>query len=129
MNDPTIGDAEKVVRRVAGEQYTFDGNLGRTRPSTQAFRQDGRDGDVSVYLRSETTPDAVAQEGNQPYQCVVDVGVLRQNGLGIIRTPDKGGPGHCDITGRKTTGVLNRIVQTAQWVDGYAPLDPTAAPP
>ena len=121
MNDPTIGDAEKVVRRVAREQYTFDENLGRTRPTTQAFKQNGKDGSVSAYLWSETTPEAVAQEGNQPYQCTVTVGVLRQNGLGIIRTPDDGGPGHCDITGHKTKRRLDPIVSAAQWVPGYAP--------
>ena len=63
----------------------------------------------------------MSQEGNQPYQCIVVVGVLRQNGLGIIRTPDSGGPGHCDITGRKTRGALNPIVRAAEWVPGYAP--------
>lgn len=127
MDDPTIGDDETVIRRVAEGQHPFDENLGRVRPSTQAFIQDGPDGLVSVYLLSETTPDAVSQEGNQPYQCIVAVGVLRQNGLGIIRTPDSGGPGHCDITGRKTKSALNPIVRAAQWVPGYAPPD-TGAP-
>ena len=121
MNDPTIGDDEKVIRRVARGQHKFDALLGRIRPSTQAFMQNGRDGLASVYLLSETTPEAVAQEGNQPYQCTVTVGVLRQNGLGIIRTPDDGGPGHCDITGRKTKRRLDPIVSAAQWVSGYAP--------
>ena len=121
MDDHTIGDDEKVIRRVACKQHKTDENSGRTRPSTQAFIQDGPDGLVSVYLLSETTPDAVAQEGNQPYQCIVAVGVLRQSGLGIIRTPESGGPGHCDITGRKTRGKLAPVVKAAQWVPGYAP--------
>lgn len=129
MNDLTIGGDEQVIRRVASEQYTFDENLGRTRPTTQAFLQDGKDGLVSVYLRSETTPEAVAQEGNQPYLCVVGVGVLRQHSLDIIRTPDAGGPGHCDITGRKTKSRLTNIVRVAQWVEGYSPLDPPSVLP
>lgn len=129
MDDPTIGDDEKVIRRVFGGPHPFDANSDRIRPSTQAFLQDGKDGLVSVYLLAETTPDAVAQEGEQPYQCVVSAGILRENGLGIIRTPDKGGPGHCDITGRKTKSRLTNIVRAAQWVEGYSPLDPPSVSP
>ncbi len=125
MNDPqddlTIGNDETVIRRVERREQVCDDNLGRRRPTTQAFLQDGRNGLVSVSLWSETTPDDVAKEGDQPYQCTVSVGVLRENGLGIIRSPESGGPGHCDITGRKTKGRLKSIVSQTQWVPGYAP--------
>ena len=120
-DDMTIGDDAMVIRRVSAKQQFFDENTGSRRPASMAFRQNGIAGDVSVYLMLETTFDAVAAGGSQPYLCVVSVGVLRQNGLGIIRTPESGGPGHCDITGRKTTGRLRRIARQAQWVPGYAP--------
>ena len=120
-DDLAIGDDQVVVRRVHSDQLSFDEHLGRRRPSTQAFLQNGRDGLTSVYLLSETTPAAVAAGGREPYQCAVSVAVLRENGLGIIRTPEGGGPGHCDITGRKTKSRLNRIVSAARWVPGYAP--------
>ena len=120
-DDPAIGNDETVIRRVAHNQQLYDDNLGYRRPSTQAFLQGGRDEPTSVYLLSETTPEDVAKEGSQPYQCAVSVGVLRENGLGIIRTPESGGPGHCDITGRKRQGRLNHIVGHVQWVPGYAP--------
>ena len=121
QNDPTVGNDATVIRRVAHNQHLYDENLGYRRPSTEAFLQDGRNGLTSVYLLSETTPEDVAQGGSQPYQCTVSVSVLRENGFGIIRTPESGGPGHCDITGRKTKGRLNRITSHAQWVPGYAP--------
>ena len=60
-------------------------------------------------------------EGTEKYLTTIRVGVIRAAGLGIIRTPDDGGPGHCDITGRKTKGRLNQIVKVAEWVDGYTP--------
>ena len=120
-DDPGIGGDQVVLRRVSERSYSFDENLGRFRPSSQAFLQNGPDGLVSVYLQSETTHSAVAAEGPEPYLAAIPVGELRELGLGIVRDPSSGGPGHCEITGRKTRGILNRIAKQAQWVPGYAP--------
>lgn len=121
FDDPTIGNDSVVVRRVALSEHIFDETIGRRRPSSQAFMQSGRDGLVSVYLLSETTYETVAQAGSQRYLVTVTVGVLRENGLGIIRSSEAGITGHCDITGRKTRSRLNKIARSAEWVPGYAP--------
>ena len=118
-DDASIGDEETVLRRVPNAVY--DENLKRVRPSTQAFLQDGPDGLVSVYLSSETTSEAVASGGPERFLASITVGQLRAQDLGIVRDPSSGGPGHSVITGRKTKGRLNRIVQQAEWVEGYAP--------
>ena len=123
QDDPGIGNDEVVVRRVARREQIFDPETGRRRPASQAFLQNGRDGLTSVYLMSETTPAEVAADGAEEYLVAVRVGALRENGLGVIRTPESGGPGHCDITGRKTRGRLVRIAMQAEWVPGYAPPD------
>ena len=120
-DDAGIDDDEVVLRRISERAYTFDDNLGRFRPSSQAFLQNGPDGLVSVYLESETAHGAVAAEGPEPYLAAITVGELRELGLGIVRDPSSGGPGHCEITGRKTRGILNRIARQAQWVLGYEP--------
>ena len=52
LDDASISDDEVVLRRIAEDFVTDDQNLQRLRPSTQAFRQDGPDGLVSVYLIS-----------------------------------------------------------------------------
>ena len=122
-DDASIGDGEVVIRRVSERSYAFDENLGRFRPSSQTFLQNGPDGLVSVYLASETTPAQVSREGPEPYLASITAGELRELGLGIVRDPSSGGPGHCEITGRKTRGTLNRIARQAQWVPGYAPPD------
>ncbi len=121
FDDASISDDEVVLRRVAENFVADDQNLQRLRPSTQAFKQDGPDGLVSVYLSSETDPATVAAEGPEKYLASIKVGVLRKLGLGVVRDPSAGGPGHCVITGRKTKGRLNRIVCEAEWVSGYAP--------
>ena len=120
-DDADIGDGEVVLRRVAEDFTVYDSNLQRRRASTQAFLQDGPNGPVSVYLSSETTSEVVASGAPEKYMASVKVGVLRGLGLGVARDPSSGGPGHCVITGRKTKGRLNRIVQKAEWVEGYAP--------
>ncbi len=120
-DDARISSDEIVLRRVPEDSKVSDNKLNRIRPSTQAFLQDGPDGLVSVYLNAETTPNVVAEEGPEPFLASIRVGVLRQLGLGLIRDSSSGGPGHCVITGRKTKGRLNQIVQQAVWVDGYAP--------
>ena len=114
FDDPSISNDSVVVRRIALSEHIFDETIGRRHPSSQAFMQSGRDGLVSVYLLSETTYETVAQAGSQRYLATVTVGALRENGLGIIRSPGPGGPGHCDITGRKTRGRLNNIARSAE---------------
>ena len=74
-----------------------------------------------MYLISETKLATVADEGPEKYLASIRVGILRELGLGVVRDPSSGGPGHCDITGRKTKGRLNQIVRKAEWVNGYAP--------
>ena len=121
LDDASISDDEVVLRRIAEDFVTDDQNLQRLRPSTQAFRQYGPDGLVSVYLISETEPATVADEGPEKFLASIRVGVLRELGLGVVRDPSSGGLGHCVITGRKTKGTLNQIVRKAKWIDGYAP--------
>ena len=114
FDDPSTSNDSVVVRRIALSEHIFDETIGRRRPSSQAFMQSGRDGLVSVYLLSETTYETVAQAGSQRYLATVTVGVLRENGLGIIRSADTGETRHRDITGRKTRGRLNNIARSAE---------------
>ena len=120
-DDPGIGDDETVLRRISEAFVVFDDNLQRLRPSTQAFRQGGTSGHGSVYLLSVTNPEEVSNEGPEPYLVPLRARLLLELGLGIVRDPTSGGPGHCEITGRKTRSVLDRLAKFAQWVEGYAP--------
>ena len=122
-DDASIGDDETVLRRVAENFTVYDENIQRIRPKTQSFKQGDKDGLVSVYLSSKTTPESVTSGGLGKYLVSVKVGALRELGLGLVRDTSSGGPGHCVIMGRKTKGRLNRIIQQAEWVEGYAPLD------
>ena len=121
FDTPEISDDEIVIRRVRPDEVVFDRELGRYRPSTQAFKQGGVEGLTSAYLMSATTPRAVAGDSGRWYLAAVRVGILRTNGLGVVLTENERGTGHVDITGRKTRGVLVRVVMAAYWVPGYGP--------
>ena len=60
-----LDDGLTVLRRVRDyEVLEEDGN---PRPSSQAFIQGGPDGNVSVYLASETTPEYLSAYVEEPH--------------------------------------------------------------
>ena len=94
---------------------------GTRRPSSQAFIQGGPDGDVSVYLASETTPERITQDYPGTYVAEVDISAIRGLGLDVEREPVEGDPGHCNITGRKTKSRTRAMARSSRWATGYGP--------
>ena len=97
-----VYDNETVMGRVAQTGITRDEDQGIIRPSNDAFLQGGPEGNVSVYLTSETTPEQITREYPGTYVALVEVNVIRAEGLDVERELVGGDPGHCNITGRKT---------------------------
>ena len=121
---PRIADTEIVMRRVTKLQLTRDTPDGPEVPSSAAFLQNGPDGDVSVYLKSETTPEEVLGNRPETYLVEVQVGTITaKEGLEVVRTPKEGDPGHCDIIGRKTHSRRKHIASASQWILGFGPAD------
>ena len=120
-DDPAIPGDELVVRRVAQDGYTFDHNIGRTRPTGNAYLQDGREGQTSVHRLSKTTAAEVHALGQEPYLAVIQVQELRDEGLGIVFDPKPGEPGHSNITGHKGANLLRRIARKAWWEKEFSP--------
>ena len=117
-----VGDDEIVMRLVRVFELTTDGEGGPRRPSSDAFLQDRADGDVSVWLRSESAPESLVEGYSQAYVCEVGVGFLRGLGLDVKRD-SAGGQGHCNITGHKGRGILRKVVRASVWVSGFGPVD------
>ena len=95
---------------------------GSIRPSSDAFIQGGPEGNVSVYLASETTPERITRDYPEVYVALVDVGVIRALGLKVEREQIEGEPGHCNIIGRKTRGRARAIARNSRWADGFGPV-------
>ena len=116
-----IEDGQVVMRRVRKSQTTTDTNDGPQRPTSDAFIQNGPDGETSVYLASETTPERLTKEYPDAYVAEVEVRAIRAQSLDVERDPIPGDPGHCNIVGRKTRGRAVAIARSASWAHGYGP--------
>lgn len=48
---------------------------------------------------------------------------MRDYGLDIVRDPENGGPGHCNIVGARSLSraKLRQLLRQVHWVMGYAP--------
>lgn len=120
-NPPPIGDGEIVMRRVQADELTTDTEDGPVRPSSDAFKQDGVDGETSVYLRSETTPELLVDGYRDTYVAQISVAEIRDQGLDVEREEIPGDPGHCNIIGHKTRGRLRAIARASRWMPSHAP--------
>ena len=76
-----VSDNDTVMRRVSRTEVTLHGDDGIIRPSSDAFLQGGPQGDVSVYLASETTPERITRNYPGMYVALVEVSVIRALGL------------------------------------------------
>ena len=126
MNQPAqpeaLDDSLRVIRRITHRELLTEGD-GQTRITSQAFIQGTPDGDVSVYLSSETTPEHVTRNRPNTFLAEITIAAIRALGLDVNPEPIDGDPGHCNITGRKTRGKARAMAEQAQWVPGYAPED------
>ena len=116
-----VADNETVMRRVTQREITQHEDQGTIRPSSSAFLQGGPGGNVSVYLASETTPERITREYPGTYVALVEVSVIRAQGLEVEREPIGEDPGHCNITGRKTSAKRRALGRSSRWAQGFGP--------
>ena len=115
-----LDDGLAVLRRVRDYEVLQEED-GIRRPSSQAFIQGGPDGNVSVYLASETTPERITRGYADTYVAEVGIGIIRSQGLDVERESIEGDPGHCNITGHKTRSKSRAIARSSRWAKGYEP--------
>ena len=118
-----IDDNALLLRRVRRSETTRDQANGPERTSSDAFKHDGAEGEISVYLLSETTPERITSAYPDVYVAVVEARLLRQLGLEVERSAVEGESGHCVIIGRKTRSILRAISRSSHWAPGYGPDD------
>lgn len=117
-DDETLADDERLLRRIKKQQIIPDEKQANTyRPMSMAFR-DGSD-EVSVYVRSLTTVDAVL-EGHAEYSLAeITVRLARSVGCMVARTPEDPDPAHRVII-HETKGGMKKaskvFANEASWV-------------
>ena len=117
---PPLADELVVLRRVVAADITTDPD-GVPRPVSSAFRQGGPNGDVSVYLASETTPEFITRYYPEILVAQLTIAQVRSQGLDVVWDPIPRDPGHCNIVGRKTRAVTRNLAEVSVWTAGFAP--------
>jgi hypothetical protein len=133
-DDPTIGDAEDLLRRVARDWIVTEQATQRRRLSSAAFRDGNQE--ISVDLSSLTTPPACLSRGGPSIVGVVSVtaGQARNLKQGVARDPIPEDPAHAIpedpahavIFGEQNRATCKGLASCAKWVfpPESNPLDP-----
>jgi hypothetical protein len=121
IDDLTIDDDEKLLRRIPPWHFYFDKNLGRHRPSSAAFEDHPDGSPMSVHLQSVLVAHGLAVEsilvGHDGYAIAgISVELARANGQGIIRKPRENDPAHAEVFGPKPQGLRKKFAKSADWV-------------
>lgn len=117
-DDESLADDVALWRRVASDQWVYDGNLGRRRPSTSAFDNHHDGTPMSVVVASECS-DGVDNllRGHESFGVVeFTVGFARRLRQGVVRAPLPEQPSHAHVVGRKTDGTKKRFAREARIV-------------
>lgn len=122
-NDATIEDDEVLLRRIypGSGSWIYDQNLGRTRPTSQAFNDHPNGSPMSVHLSSVLAhhglESKIVLEGHEGFALVsITAGLVRQCNQVIVRKPLAGDPAHAEVIGNKTPGVRKKMARNAVWV-------------
>jgi hypothetical protein len=106
-------------RRIPPDKLTHDANQGRLRPSSDNFTDNVKDGTpMSVFDPETCTGLSQILDGHENFLvAAISVAQIRAEGLEVVRTAT-GGPGHCEVVGKKTGGIKGRLAKASVWVVG-----------
>jgi len=117
-DDRSVQDACRLYRWLGHEDFKWDHNLARARPTSAVFQHD----EMSVVLG-----DTLAASGRKPVDvanpCLVSLEArcVRARGQTIRRDPADDEPAHGLVLGRKTGSVRNAFARCAALVVGPDP--------
>ena len=122
-DDASIADDDEIWRRIPPSQIIFDENLGRHRPTSNAFKSSSSGHPLSVYVaklvtESGRTAESILEQWPEYSMAALSVGALRRRGLGIRVEIDPAYPeeeAHAVVLGR-TRGPSKKLCKEATWV-------------
>jgi hypothetical protein len=119
-DDSTIPDSVELLRRIPPRHFSSD-ESGQVRPSSAAFEDHPDGSPMSVILA-----DILAATGRNSIEVLVGltgfalasitVGVVRENGQGVMRDPTPDEPAHALVFGKKTHSIRKKLARSARWV-------------
>jgi hypothetical protein len=120
-DDPTIPDDAVLWRRIHKNQAAYDKNLGRKRPSSEAFK-DSSDGTpmsvilAEVVLESGRKPEDIVRGSQDHGLASLPASTVRENGLGILKAPTPEEPAHAEVLGDKSKKISRELAKRCEWV-------------
>ena len=119
VDDVSIGDDERLLRRIRPEDVFVEPQSGQRRPSSATFIS--KSNIISVDLASLTTPEKAL--GNYPRHVLVEIEVrtVRSLGCKVVRDPQPNNSAHTLLygsgpEGRMTKSQAKEIVNRCRWV-------------
>lgn len=116
VNDPTITNDERLLRRIPHWQWVEDG-AGGLRPSSAAFSDENLSVDLASVLQASGQTPATTLSGHQGFALAsVTAQVAREQGQAVCRDPLANNPAHAIVAGKKTTAVKRHLARHSEWV-------------
>jgi hypothetical protein len=115
LDDITIPDPEKLLRRIPEYHYPYDSKIGRHRISSAAFFDPNQQ--ISVDRRSISTPEQTRNRNNPDPSnfgvAAVTAALARQLQQMVVSSPSHTNPAHALIVGKQTAAVRKKLAKAA----------------
>jgi hypothetical protein len=116
-DDLTIFDEDELWRRIHPTWWILDENIGRIRPTSQAFQDHPNGSPMSVFLEKVcSSPEQILTDHPGYSLASITAGLARDCGQRIVRRPLTRQPAHAEVFGRKSGKIRNRFAMESRWV-------------
>ena len=120
-DDPSIGDAAPLWRRIPPAWVVNDENLGRLRPTSQAFQNRDESESFSVFLGDMITgrgdgPEAILAGHDGYLVAAITAGLARDCQQRVSHDPTEEDDAHGHVSGLKPKSVKTRFAREAVWI-------------
>jgi hypothetical protein len=117
IDDGSITNDARLLRRIRPDQIVDDDNLGGRRPSSAAFKAPELSVDAEPLLIAADLNWKFSLQGHQGYSLAqFAAGHARAVQLPVIHRPLPANNAHTEVHGKKTKGIANHLLAGTSWV-------------
>jgi hypothetical protein len=107
---------DQLLRRIRPDQIVDDGNTGKRRPSSAAFKDPKMSVDAESILKSQGLDYRFSLSKHPGYSLArFPAAAARAKNLSVEHQPEPENPAHAVVLGKKTQGIANYLVSVCEW--------------